>query len=71
MTTAFLDIESALTPGLPVLAAKAGRLALTPLAQASIAVLIVVLRVFLFEYFHGDRQPLHTLYWMIANLPNA
>lgn len=71
MTTAYRDIKFSPTPRFPVLAAKAGRLGLTLLVLASIAVLIVVVRVFVFEYFHGDQQPLHKLYWMIASLLNT
>ena len=50
--------------------AKVTGILLTFVALAMVAALTVCVRVFVFEYFHGDQRPLQDLYWLLASLLN-
>ncbi len=46
------------------------RVLLALVVLALLTALVVAVRVFVFEYFHGDPQPLHNLYGLIAGRLN-
>lgn len=48
---------------------RAGYALLSIAVLAFVAALTVFVRVFIFEYFHGDPRPLQDLYWLLAGLP--
>ena len=46
------------------------RVLTTLVVLALVVTLVVAVRVFVYEYFHGDQQPLQNLFWLIADLLN-
>lgn len=70
MTITYMDVTSTHATKPVDFLAKAGRIALAMIALAFAAGLAVTIRVFVFEYFHGDQHPLQVLVRLVASLIN-